>query len=95
VQTYRFKGHSVSDAALYRDKSEVEEWQARDPILEVSQYLVDHKIMSEEDINAFDKQIKNDVKDYVKFAQQSPEPPLEELGKHTYFDDVGAQEWRL
>jgi pyruvate dehydrogenase E1 component alpha subunit len=95
VQTYRFKGHSVSDAALYRDKSEVEEWQARDPILEVSQYLLDHKIMSEEDINAFDKQIKNDVKDYVKFAQQSPEPPLEELEKHTYFDDVGAQEWRL
>ena len=47
IQTYRYKGHSMSDPQKYREKSEVEEFQQRDPIVHVSKVIVEQKWMTE------------------------------------------------
>lgn len=86
--TYRFKGHSVSDAGLYRSKDEVSEWVEKDPIQTVNKHLIDQGIMTMEDIKELDKSIKADVKEYVKFAETSPNPPLEELKLHTFSEEL-------
>lgn len=86
--TYRFKGHSVSDAGLYRSKDEVSEWVEKDPILLVNKVLIANNIKTEDEIKQIDKEIKADVKGYVKFAETSPEPPLEELSMHTFSEDL-------
>ncbi len=85
--TYRFFGHSVSDAGLYRSKDEVDSWKQRDPILSVGQEIVDNKWATEEEIKAMAKTVKARVQEAVDFADESPEPPLEELTRHTYRDE--------
>ncbi|HLP43571.1 MAG TPA: pyruvate dehydrogenase (acetyl-transferring) E1 component subunit alpha [Fibrobacteria bacterium] len=86
VKTYRYTGHSVSDAGLYRTKEEVEANKLRDPILAVSRDLVESKAMTEEELKALQKKTKALIQEAVDFADESPEPPVEELTQHVYFD---------
>ena len=86
--TYRFKGHSVSDAALYRTKDEEGEWKAKDPIVAVNDWLISEGIKTEDEIKEWDKKIKKQVRECVEFAETSPEPPLSELATHTYSEDL-------
>ncbi len=92
--TYRYRGHSVSDAALYRTKDEEAEWKAKDPIVAVNDWLISEGIKSEEEIKDWDKEIKKQVAESVKFAENSPEPPLSELGNHTFHDDLETKSWQ-
>ena len=84
IQTYRYKGHSVSDPAKYREKDEVREYQQRDPIKVTEQLILENGLASEEDI----KQIKDDVKAEVaaaaKFAEESDYPDASELYTDNY-----------
>lgn len=89
--TYRFRGHSVSDAALYRTKDEENEWKGRDPIVDLNSWMIEKGHMTEQEVTDLDKEIKKEVKAAIKFAEKSPLPPLEDLSTHTYFDDVGAK----
>lgn len=50
--TYRFSGHSPSDASSYREKSEVEAWQAFDPLVTYANELVENSVVSREEIDA-------------------------------------------
>src|SRR5690606_25093205 len=63
MKTYRFFGHSVSDAGLYRSKEEVESYKQRDPILTIGQEMLDNKWMTEEDLKALQKTVKARVQD--------------------------------
>lgn len=92
--TYRYMGHSVSDAGLYRSKDELEEWKTRDVIQSVSQYLIEKGFSSDEDIRALDQEAKHLARESVNFALNSPEPPLEELTMHTYSDSLEAKTWQ-
>ena len=79
AQTYRYRGHSMSDPAKYRSKEELNEYrQQRDPIEKVRAMLLDQKV-SEDDIKAIDKEIKEIVNKSADFAQNSPEPDPSEL----------------
>jgi pyruvate dehydrogenase E1 component alpha subunit len=83
IQTYRFMGHSMSDAAsgTYRPKAELEEWRKRDPIV-----LLRAKMKSELSDAAYaklDDEMKALVQDAIDFADASPEPSPEAL-----FEDV-------
>ena len=88
MKTYRFFGHSVSDAGLYRSKDEVDLWKQRDPILSVGQELLDNKWMTEDELKALQKSVKARVQEAVDFADESPEPPIEELTRHVVKDEV-------
>jgi pyruvate dehydrogenase E1 component alpha subunit len=77
--TYRYRGHSMSDPAKYRTREEVQEVrEQRDPIERVKRDL-EKAGVSEEELKAIDKEIKDIVIDAAKFAEESPEPDPSEL----------------
>ena len=88
MKTYRYFGHSVSDAGLYRSKEEVDSYKQQDPILMMGQTLMENKWMSEDDIKALQKKIRAVIQDAVDFADESPEPPIEELTQNVFRDEV-------
>ncbi len=80
MQTYRYRGHSMSDPAQYRTREEVSKVRAeRDPIDRVRQQIIDGKHASEAEIKNIDDEVKAIIADAAEFAQQSPEPELSEL----------------
>lgn len=83
--TYRWYGHSSSDPGKYRTREEVEEWKKKDPILKLANYIVGNKIATEEELKNIELEVKNMVDAAVKFAEESPLPPLE-----TAFEDIYA-----
>ena len=88
--SYRYKGHSVSDPAKYRTKEEEAAWKEKDPIIKSENRLISEGYKTEAEIKEFDKEMKNYIKEVVKFADDSPEPPLDELTKHVFFDELEA-----
>ncbi|MDH5631808.1 MAG: pyruvate dehydrogenase (acetyl-transferring) E1 component subunit alpha [Gammaproteobacteria bacterium] len=91
--TYRFRGHSMSDAKGYRTRDEELEWEKRDPIRIYSQRLIDAGVLTADDIKAMEKEIDNEIEnDIVKFAEESPEPKVEELDRYV-LDDNPDPRW--
>jgi pyruvate dehydrogenase E1 component alpha subunit len=83
--TYRWLGHSTSDPGKYRTKQEVDEWKKRDPIGRFREYLLDNKLVTDEEIKAIEAASEEAVEESVKFALSSPEPTLESA-----FEDIFA-----
>ncbi|HEV7558308.1 MAG TPA: pyruvate dehydrogenase (acetyl-transferring) E1 component subunit alpha [Kofleriaceae bacterium] len=71
VVTYRFRGHSMSDPGLYRTKDEVEEWKRRDPLNRCRARLTELG-MAETDLDTLEADVKSEIEDAVKFAEDSP-----------------------
>jgi len=91
--TYRYRGHSMSDAKGYRTKEEEAEWQKRDPIKIYSDRLMKAGIIKAADIKAMEKEIDDEIEnDIIKFAEESPEPKVEELTKYV-LDDNPDPRW--
>ena len=84
VVTYRYQGHSMSDPQKYRTREEVGEKQNEDPITTLSRQLMDQQRATQEQLNELDGKAKQAVRDAVKFAEQSPEPDMEELYTDVY-----------
>jgi len=84
IRTYRYKGHSMSDAQLYRTKGEVSEYQKVDPILTSKEMLLKKKWATKEDLEVIDQRVKALVAECVEFADNSPFPEGHELFKHVY-----------
>lgn len=87
IQTYRYKGHSVSDPATYRTKQELEEYKERDPVKSIETHILEKKIATQEEIKEIQDRIKQEIKDAVKFAEDSDYPDPSEL-----YDDNYVQE---
>jgi pyruvate dehydrogenase E1 component alpha subunit len=83
IITYRFRGHSMSDAGLYRTKDEVEEWKKRDPVI-VGRRLLDKAQVDEKEILAIEEGVKREIEEAVKFADESGELTYQELEQYTY-----------
>ena len=80
METYRYRGHSMSDPAKYRSKDEVEEWRGKhDPIDRLRELILKEKVLSEDGFKLIDREIKDIVNDSAEFAQSSPEPDPAEL----------------
>lgn len=74
VRTYRYRGHSMSDAQHYRTKEEVAKKQEEDPILYVLNHIYDKKWATTKDIKDIEIRVKNLVAECEKFAEESPYP---------------------
>ncbi len=83
AETYRWKGHSKSDAKVYRTKEEEEEWKEKDPIANFEQILIKQDLLGEDKIKEIKDEVDAEVKEAVEFAKESPYPDKEEI-----FDDV-------
>lgn len=82
--TYRFRAHSMFDAELYRDKSEVEEWKKRDPIPRFRDYLIDQKMITEQDMQELEIRVAAEVQKAVDFAEAGTWEPVEQLTRFVY-----------
>ena len=80
AKTYRFGGHHPNDPAEYRDKSEAEYYKKeKDPVVNYKAKLLEEKVISQEEIDGYEKEIIQMVEQSVKFAEESPEPSLEQF----------------
>jgi len=80
INTYRYRGHSMSDPGQYREKTEIQEYKEnRDPITNFKKIGLDKKIISEKDIQLAESKIKEIVAESIEFADNSPEPIADEL----------------
>ncbi len=85
MQTYRYRGHSMSDPAKYRAKEEVQKMRdERDPIEQVRKRLLDNGWSTEEELNQIDKDIRATVNASAEFATNDPEPDVSELWTDVY-----------
>jgi pyruvate dehydrogenase E1 component alpha subunit len=100
VRTYRFMGHSMSDAVsgTYRTKAELDEYMKRDPIMLLRMHMQEAGELTEDDLHKLDEEIKATVQDAWDFADASPEPPLEALYEDVLFvagEDDGRDNGRV
>ena len=88
MRTYRFMGHSMSDAVsgTYRSKAELDEHLQRDPIALLRLHMEQRGTLTDQVMHDLDVEIKAIVQDAWDFAEASPEPPLEALMEHVYVD---------
>ena len=84
IQTYRYKGHSMSDPQKYRTKDEVAGYVERDPIAHVRGVILENKWNTEEELKAVEKEVKAQVEEAIKFAEESPLPDPSELYEDVY-----------
>ena len=87
IRTYRYRGHSMSDAQHYRTKEEVEEYKKIDPITQVLDVIKAKKYATDAEIEAIDERVKDLVAECEKFANESPFPE-----KNVMYDVVYEQE---
>jgi pyruvate dehydrogenase E1 component alpha subunit len=85
AMTYRFRGHSMADPELYRDKAEVEKWKKQDPINRFRTKLEKAKILKKGEFEQIDKETQLEVEACAQFAVDSPFPD-----ESTLFDDIYA-----
>jgi len=83
-QTYRWYGHSRSDPRVYRTKEEEAAWKQRDPIPNFARRLTEAGIATQEEIDALEKKVQQEIKEATEFALNSPNPPVEELELYVY-----------
>lgn len=86
--TYRWRGHSKSDRNRYRTKEEIAEWVARDPIVAMAAMLVDHGIMTRDEVDAAEHDADAEIARAIKAAQTGANPDTSELLRDVYTDDA-------
>tara|TARA_B100000780_G_scaffold186516_1_gene130988 strand:+ start:4267 stop:5277 length:1011 start_codon:yes stop_codon:yes gene_type:complete len=84
IETYRYKGHSMSDPQKYRTKDEVASFKDRDPVTYVRDVLLAQNWMSEKELKEVEAEVKKVVEEAVKFAEESPKPEAHELYEDVY-----------
>lgn len=83
-QTYRYKGHSMSDPQKYRTKDEVSQYEQQDPINDLVNYLIDHDMATQQEVDELDGQAKRRAIDAVRYANESPDVGVEEMYTDVY-----------
>ncbi|MGE0561726.1 MAG: pyruvate dehydrogenase (acetyl-transferring) E1 component subunit alpha [Flavobacteriales bacterium] len=84
METYRFKGHSMSDPRKYRTKEEEESYQSEDPIEKVLKTIRVNKYATEKQLEAIQDKIKKQIEDAIKFAEDSPLPEPDDMYNEIY-----------
>ncbi|MCK5814367.1 MAG: pyruvate dehydrogenase (acetyl-transferring) E1 component subunit alpha [Flavobacteriaceae bacterium] len=84
VRTYRYRGHSMSDAQHYRTKDEVAEYKKLDPITQVLEIIKEKNYLTQDEIDAVAIDVKARVQECVDFAEESPYPETQQLYDMVY-----------
>ena len=84
VQTYRYKGHSMSDPAKYRSKTELEKYKSVDPIEIVRKEIIKNKILTKEQLEKINNEIISEIKMAADYALESPYPENSDLFTNVY-----------
>ncbi len=81
---YRFKGHSMFDSQLYRNKSEVEQWLSKGPVVQLTRWMEQNYHLPAATLEQFRQQINSEIDDAVVQAEQGELEPLENLLNDVY-----------
>ncbi len=84
VQTYRYRGHSMSDPAKYRTKEELESYKTKDPIQVAYDEIIKKKIATEKDLEKINKTVISKIKEAAEYALESPHPSDKNLFEDVY-----------
>lgn len=84
AKTFRFQGHSMADPVKYRDSAETASWEARDPIVTFPRDLMAQGLVDEAELEQIRADVEAQVAETVRFAENSPFPPDEELHTDIY-----------
>ena len=77
AMTYRFRGHSMADPSEYREHEEVQQWQKeKDPIELFKQYCFTNNILSKEETELINQEVKEVIKECLDFAENSQLPDM-------------------
>jgi pyruvate dehydrogenase E1 component alpha subunit len=79
VQTYRYRGHSMSDPGKYRTREEIQKMRSEHDCIEGVRHRLEHLGLDEAAIKQIDDEVKRIVQDAADYAQASPEPEASEL----------------
>lgn len=88
IRTYRFMGHSMSDPGNYRTRAEIEKYQERDPIRLFAASLLEEKVVDQQTLDKLDQEVREEVEDAIRFAEESPLPPPEDLYTDVYANPI-------
>jgi len=84
MKTYRYRGHSMSDAQHYRTKDEVAEYKKIDPIVQVLNEIKKNDWLNADAINTINQRVKDKVQECVEFAEASDYPDAQQLYDMVY-----------
>ena len=85
AETYRWEGHSRSDARKYRTREEEKEWKkAKDPIEAFKEILVSNNVINENEFIELNEKAQNQMKEAVEYAEKSDDPSLDTLMTDIY-----------
>src|SRR5699024_7651122 len=87
IRTYRYRGHSMSDPADYREEGELDDYKQKDPIDRMKNYLMDENIADEDRINEIQEEVDDEVTESIDFAEESDFPDSEALYEDVYVED--------
>ncbi|MCB0000838.1 MAG: hypothetical protein KDE56_33975, partial [Anaerolineales bacterium] len=85
--TYRFRAHSMFDAELYRQKTEVSEWRQRDPINQFMAQIKADGTLTDADLATMEREIAQEMDEAVAFAEAGSWEPLADLTRFVYSEN--------
>jgi pyruvate dehydrogenase E1 component alpha subunit len=83
-ETYRYMGHSKSDANRYRTKEEINEWRQRDPIQILKAGIIERSVATEKELDELEAQARSDIDNAVAFAEGAEAPDLNDIINDVY-----------
>lgn len=87
-KTYRWRGHFEGDPGNYKPKEEQEAWLKKDPIPRFEAFLKENNVMNEKELAACGEQVKDEIKEAIQFAEESPDPDVASVVQDIYSDIV-------
>jgi pyruvate dehydrogenase E1 component alpha subunit len=90
ARTFRFRAHSMYDPDRYREKTEIEQWRHRDPLLLLAERMRDEGSLTDEDVAQMEQSIAAEIDDAVAFAEESDVEPVEDLTRFVSTEPVGG-----
>ena len=86
LRTYRFRAHSMYDPDLYRTKEEIERWKQHDPISGLTDRLRGAGVLSDEDVEAIEGAVAEEIEAAIAFAEAGTLEPVEDLERFVYWE---------
>jgi pyruvate dehydrogenase E1 component alpha subunit len=88
-RTYRLRAHSMFDARLYRDKSEIEAWRKKEPITRLQGWLQANHMIHPEEVARIEAEVDAEITEAVAFAEAGTWEPVEQLARFVYAESAG------
>lgn len=81
---YRYRGHSMADPTMYRERDEAEELGIKDPIDSLKNFMIQFEVADEGELAGIASKVDEEVNEAVQFAEDSPAPDLDAMYNNVY-----------